>query len=130
MFRLTILPNHWQAVPLHRGHLMTVSPLILSFRVSLLILIYVVLLSGHAVPSRADSLRVDLGEIPTINPETTNGLQAFFQALDYNWAELEEGVPPLILENIPDDINRTASAKAKKHAFFMCLLPMKDHLTS
>jgi len=67
---------------------------------------------------------IDLEEIPSIRPETTNGLQAFFQALDYNWAELEEGVPPLILENIPDDIDRTASTKAKKHAFFMGLLPM------
>ena len=103
---------------------MTVSPFIVSFRVSLLTLIYIFLLSGHAVPSRADSSMIDLEEIPTISPETTNGLQAFFQALDYDWQELGEGVPPLILESIPDDIDRMASAKAKKHAFFMGLLPM------
>ena len=103
---------------------MTVSPFILSSRVSLLTLIYFFLLSGHAVPTRADSTLVDLEEIPAISPETTNGLQAFFQTLDYDWKELGEGVPPLILENIPDDIDRIASAKAKKHTFFMGLLPM------
>jgi len=103
---------------------MTVCPCIRLSRVSLLSLIYIFLLSGHAVPSRADSSIVDFEEIPAIRPETTNGLQAFFQALDYNWKDLEEGVPPLILESIPDDINRTASAKAKKHTFFMGLLPM------
>jgi len=90
----------------------------------LLALVFLFLFSGFSVQSRADSSMIDLEEIPSIRPETTNGLQAFFQALDYNWAELEEGVPPLILENIPDDIDRTASTKAKKHAFFMGLLPM------
>jgi len=67
---------------------------------------------------------VDLEEIPSIQTETTNGLQAFFQALDYNWTELDKGVPPLILENIPEDIDQVASNKTKKRAFFMGLLPM------
>ena len=97
---------------------------IVCCRTSLLSLIFILLFFGLAVPIQADSSMVDFEEVPSIRPETTNGLQAFFHALDYNWAELEEGVPPLILENIPDDINRTASARAKKHAFFMGLLPM------
>jgi len=97
---------------------------IVCCRTSLLSLIFILLFFGLAVPIQADSSMVTFEEVPSIRPETTNGLQAFFQALDYNWAELEEGVPPLILENIPDDINRTASARAKKHAFFMGLLPM------
>lgn len=59
----------------------------------------------------------------TIRPKTTDGLQAFFQALNYDWTQLEKGVPPLILENIPDDIKDSAT-KVKKRTFFMGLLPM------
>lgn len=60
----------------------------------------------------------------TVKPETTSGLHAFFQALDYNWGPFEEGVPPIILEQIPEDINHSVSTKTKKQTFFMALLPM------
>lgn len=90
----------------------------------MLSLICILLSSCFAVLCQADSSLVDLEEIPSIRAETTNGLQAFFQAIDYDWAALEDGVPPLILENIPEDIDRTASTRKKKHAFFMGLLPM------
>jgi Bax protein len=59
-----------------------------------------------------------------IRPETTMGLQAFFQTLDYNWAQLEKGVPPFILEGIPSDLNGSVSTTDKKISFFMGLLPM------
>ncbi|MEJ2198073.1 MAG: hypothetical protein P8X54_05845 [Desulfuromonadales bacterium] len=62
----------------------------------MLSLIFILLFFGLAMPIQADSSMVDFEEVPSIRPETTNGLQAFFQALDYNWAELEEGVPPLM----------------------------------
>ena len=98
--------------------------IIVSCRASLLTLIFILLYTGFATPSQADSLLVDFAEIPSIRPETTNGLEAYFQTLDYDWAELEEGVPLLILENIPHDIDQITSNKAKKRAFFMGLLPM------
>lgn len=60
----------------------------------------------------------------TIRPETTSGLQAFYQSLDYDWRQLEKGVPPLILESIPADIVHSVSTASKKRAFFMGLLPM------
>lgn len=60
----------------------------------------------------------------TITPETTAGLQAFFKALDYNWAQFENGTPPFILGRVPADINSTISTVSKKHTFFMGLLPM------
>ena len=63
-------------------------------------------------------------EVHVIRPETTKGLQAFFKTLEYDWAELEEGVPPLVLEKIPTDISKTTSTKQKKRTFFMGLLPM------
>ncbi len=63
-------------------------------------------------------------EQQVINPKTTAGMQAIFQTLDYKWGELENGVPEFILESIPKDINNSVSLVAKKHAFFMGLLPM------
>lgn len=57
----------------------------------------------------------------TIRPETTSGLEAFFLALDYNWAELDAGIPPFILDSIPTDIH---TSETKKRSFFMGLLPM------
>lgn len=69
--------------------------------------------------SRPETIRPE-----TIRPETTLGLQALFQTLDYNWAQLENGVPPFILEGIPSDLNGSVSTTDKKLAFFMGLLPM------
>jgi len=90
----------------------------------LLTLVLILLCTSLAEPSLADTALVDFEEIPSIRPETTKGLQAFFQTLDYDWAELDRGVPLLILENIPYDIDQITSIKAKKSAFFMGLLPM------
>lgn len=59
-----------------------------------------------------------------ILPDSLSGMQSFFQSLDYDWRRLETGVPPFILERIPEDMGHSASVTAKKHAFFMGLLPM------
>ena len=103
---------------------MIVDQSIVSCRASLLTLAFFLLCTSLTVPSQADTSLVDFEEIPSIRPETTNGLQTFFQTLDYDWAALEDGVPLLILENIPHDIDQIASIKTKKRAFFMGLLPM------
>lgn len=60
----------------------------------------------------------------SFRPETTAGLRAFFEALEYDWTELDKGVPPFILESFPIDIGNGSSIKKKKHSFFMGLLPM------
>jgi len=69
-------------------------------------------------------LQIEPGNTQTIRAETTAGLQSFFQTLDYDWQQLETGVPPLILENFPYDIDDLDSTEAKKRTFFMGLLPM------
>lgn len=68
--------------------------------------------------------QIDLDNTQTISPETTSGLQAFYQALNYDWMKFESGVPPFILESIPVDINKSVSSETKKQTFFMGLLPM------
>lgn len=74
--------------------------------------------------SAVASLQHDSASPQSFRPETTAGLQAFFEALEYSWEDLDNGVPPFILESIPADIGKTSSITKKKHSFFMGLLPM------
>jgi Bax protein len=62
--------------------------------------------------------------VQSISAETTSGLHAFFRALDYRWMTFKNGVPPIILDKIPEDINYSVNTKTKKQTFFMALLPM------
>lgn len=62
--------------------------------------------------------------VQSIRAETTSGLHVFFQDLDYKWMTFKNGVPPIILEKIPEDINHSVNTKTKKQTFFMALLPM------
>jgi len=62
--------------------------------------------------------------VKSIRAETTSGLHAFYQALDYKWMTFKDGVPPIILEKIPEDINYSVNTRTKKQTFFMALLPM------
>ena len=90
-----------------------------SRKASFLILVTLVFITCQASAS-ASARR---GSVQTVRPVTTTGLQTFFQTLDYNWHDLEDGVPPLILENIPADLEKAGNA-TKKRTFFMSLLPM------
>lgn len=97
-------------------------PTTLTRRSSLLIIVLLVFFfytSSFVVASQ----QTEQDSTQTIRPETTAGLQAFFLALNYDWMLLKNGVPPLILENIPSDINNSTST-VKKRTFFMGLLPM------
>ena len=105
------------------GDLMLLSPTILTRRTSSFILVPLVFIACYS-PVLAAAQPIDRSSIQTIRPETTAGLQTFFQALNYDWVQLEDGVPPLILENIPADIEKSASTAVKKRTFFMGLLPM------
>ncbi|NIN61786.1 MAG: hypothetical protein GTN46_05910, partial [Gammaproteobacteria bacterium] len=97
--------------------------IIISRRVLLLTMILSIFGAGDWLHSAFAQPFLD--EKPeAIKPDTTSGLRAFYQALDYNWTNIEEGVPPFILESIPEDINESVSTKVKKRSFFMGLLPM------
>ncbi len=103
---------------------MLVYPIILARRTSFLLSVLLVITVFLTPMVVVAAQLIDLDNTQTITPETTTGLQAFFQALDYHWMQFEDGVPPFILEKIPTDINNTVSTVAKKHTFFMGLLPM------
>jgi len=99
------------------------DPTTLSRRPSLLSIVLLVFMVCYPLSASFAAQQTKQDNPQTIRPETTAGLQAFFQALDYDWTQLEKGVPPLILENIPVDIKDSATT-VKKQTFFMGLLPM------
>ncbi len=98
-------------------------PTIRTRRTSSLILVPLVFIACYT-PVLASAQPIDRSNMQTIRPKTTAGLQTFFQTLNYDWVQLENGVPPLILENIPADIEKSACTAVKKRTFFMGLLPM------
>jgi len=60
----------------------------------------------------------------TIQAYHHKNLQTIFTTHNYSWNELEQGVPPLVLEKFPDDLHRIPSTQQKKELFFGAILPM------
>ncbi len=63
-------------------------------------------------------------DIQIIGQAFYKDLEAEFQRYSYQIDALENGVPPLILENLPGDLNKITSTKQRKSIFFKSLLPM------
>lgn len=72
----------------------------------------------------SQSLSLPTTDIQMIRPSTVDGLEAYFQALNYHWKSLDQGVPPFILEQFPDNFNAPLNITQRKRVFFMGLLPM------
>ncbi|MCK4535608.1 MAG: glucosaminidase domain-containing protein [Desulfuromonadales bacterium] len=86
----------------------------------------VLLITGcqDKLPNHEEATRLPESQIQVIRPATVDGMQAYFQALDYRWENLNEGVPPFILEQFPDDFDKSLQTDQRKETFFMGLLPM------
>lgn len=52
------------------------------------------------------------------------GLQETFKLYNYQLDQIDDGVPPLIIETMPDDLNRIAEIDTRKRLFFKILLPL------
>ena len=68
-----------------------------------------------------------------VTPATQQELKQFFLSLNYRWDTLKtEGVPPIIVKALPEDLDDTARTTEKKRIFFLSLLPMvlmeNDHI--
>lgn len=99
-------------------------PALLARRTALLVPALLLTIICHK-PVMADPPRkLALSRPQTVRPETVASLETFFHTLDYQWTQLDKGVPPFILEGIPADIDGSVSTDARKRAFFMGLLPM------
>ncbi|MDX2495461.1 MAG: glucosaminidase domain-containing protein [Desulfuromusa sp.] len=63
-------------------------------------------------------------DIQIIGQDFYKDLESEFQRYSYQIDALEDGVPPLILQNLPSDLNKITSTKQRKSIFFKALLPM------
>jgi Bax protein len=63
-------------------------------------------------------------DIQIIGQEFYRDLDSEFRRYSYQIDALENGVPPLILENLPRDLGEISSTKQRKAIFFKSLLPM------
>ncbi|MEA3543840.1 MAG: glucosaminidase domain-containing protein [Thermodesulfobacteriota bacterium] len=63
-------------------------------------------------------------DIQIIGQDFYKDLESEFQRYSYQINALEKGVPPLILKNLPSDLNKIRSSERRKSIFFKSLLPM------
>ena len=63
-------------------------------------------------------------DIQIIDQDFYKDLESEFQRYSYQLDALENGVPPLILQNLPSDLHQIRSSKQRKAIFFKSLLPM------
>ncbi len=63
-------------------------------------------------------------DIQVIGKDFYKDLESEFNRYSYQIDALEDGVPPLILQNLPGDLNKIQSNKHRKSIFFKALLPM------
>lgn len=63
-------------------------------------------------------------DIQIIGQDFYKDLESEFLRYSYQIDALENGVPPLILKNLPGDLNKIQSSKQRKSIFFKSLLPM------
>ncbi|BCR04745.1 hypothetical protein DESUT3_18140 [Desulfuromonas versatilis] len=57
-------------------------------------------------------------------PRSHRELHDIFLAHNYDWDTLTEGVPPIVLEELPRDLGRITQIKDRKRIFFLSLLPL------
>lgn len=59
-----------------------------------------------------------------LSPDSYKDLVNTFDNYEYNWDTIDQGVPPLILTRLPEDMDRAPSVDDKKKLFYLSLLPM------
>ena len=67
---------------------------------------------------------LNLANTEWINPHSHQELKHLFDAYNYSWSTLDQGVPPIVLTSLPPDLNRMQTISEKKHLFFLSMLPM------
>ena len=63
-------------------------------------------------------------DIQIIGKDFYKDLESEFNRYSYQIDALENGVPPLVLQNLPGDLNKIQSTKLRKSIFFKAILPM------
>ncbi len=66
----------------------------------------------------------NIPESKTIQSAHYRNLTDIYNSFSYQWENLDQGVPPLLLRRFPTDIHLIRSTKAKKNFFFQSILPL------
>ncbi len=87
-----------------------------------LALLFIPLISGSVLAPQPEAIR----PLPILSdrPSSHIELEALFSRHNYEWSTLEEGIPSIFLEGLPDDLNRISQVDRKKAVFFLSLLPV------
>lgn len=76
-------------------------------------------------PSQASSSNTDKSSnTMSISPDSREDLEDVFALNNYDLDTLEQGVPKIIIHNLPEDLKEVAAVNEKKRLFFLTLLPM------
>jgi Bax protein len=51
-------------------------------------------------------------------------LVELYESFDYGWETVEKGIPPLVLNALPPNLNQLSNLKEKKQVFFLAVLPV------
>jgi len=89
-------------------------------------LLFITLLFGLFLASCRDSVS-PVGEEPEVidaGATSYQGLQETFKLYNYQLDQIDDGVPPLIVENMPKDLSRIPEVETRKQIFFKIMLPL------
>ena len=78
---------------------------------------------GETSISRAATPSPEIA-VEIISPATHADLRKAFRRRQYDWENLDKGVPPFILRALPEDLDRIRRVTERKRVFFLALLPM------
>ena len=59
-----------------------------------------------------------------MNPSSHQELLELFTAYEYDWERMNEGIPPLVVKSLPEDLNQIRDLQKKKKVFFLSILPI------
>ena len=60
----------------------------------------------------------------SVNPSSHQELLELFTAYEYDWERMNEGIPPLVVKSLPEDLNQIRDLQKKKKVFFLSILPI------
>jgi Bax protein len=90
----------------------------------LFLLVLPVLFSGGCRDTQPASDEALLFPPQRVSPDSYRDIVKTFESYGYSWETVAQGVPPLILTRMPEDLNLTPHVSDKKELFYLSLLPM------
>ncbi len=89
----------------------------------LLGLLFIPLVTGSALGPQPEELGTSM-QCFNDQPASHLELQELFSSQNYDWGNLDDGVPSIFLQSLPTDLNRIPQVQKKKTVFFLSILPV------